>query len=195
VKVFPYRWLLPFGHLLIDTILLLSWIASLPTPRHGTYFPRNPTVSPVLLQEGVVEFDPHDIPPHPVFMFLGSGNLPALAVSANVRPDLRLSNRKWDPVWFVIHEFVSLPIWLFIGEWCNSGKPRARRVMMIFLISRFALAGIIFTRIVSHLTGVMNLAEIGIRGQALFWLAMILYFFTIGIKSLWLRLQRSPSVQ
>ena len=105
-----YRWLLPFGHLLVDVIVLSHFIWQ------GHQWQRDLCRPPVIrtevpASEGTVMWDPRYFwwrPPQD-FVFLVAGTLPVGLISGVVRPRAILQDcdRLWDPLWFSIHEGIA----------------------------------------------------------------------------------------
>jgi hypothetical protein len=116
-----YRWVLPFGHAVVDLLLLAAWIGygimlirqeTLRSDRHSQL------LQPALFQDGgTVRWDPPALPPPPRFALLMTGTLPAAAVSMSIRPEAWYITRRklWNPVWLLIHEAVAIPFWFLIG--------------------------------------------------------------------------------
>jgi hypothetical protein len=135
------RWLLPFGHLIVDGIALVIWIVqanSVLVHRPKTSFRLAEGKPVLLLQDKVVAFDVRESSPDGVFLFLTAGDLLAGSCSIAARPRAHLQTRGklWDPVWFVIHEALSFAFWFWIGFLLDIGRLQLKTVMLVFLAAR-----------------------------------------------------------
>lgn len=167
------RWLLPFGHALVD-ILLLSILTMHLTARLQslqTHQPRRPVVrfAMFLQEDAAITFDPKTLPPPAEFLLVVTGNPVAGFVSTTARPEAGVLSprRSWDPIWFLIHEAVSIPCWYLLGAWVDGRRPRLGVVMISYLFIRFTIA-------------VAGQYEVGWRIQVLFWLGITMYLLVFG---------------
>jgi hypothetical protein len=173
----PWRVLLPFGHLAVDCVVLALWLWHADT----LYRPRSDSVRPRVEQalffqgEGSVAFEPKFFSPQPEFLFLTSGNLPALLVSLAVRPEaLGLTPAKpWDPVWFSIHEAVSSLFWFAVGVLLDRRLRRIGKLMVAYLMVRFGFAAFLL---------VHGVADIGWRVEVLAWWAFVVYGIVVALR-------------
>ena len=175
-----YRWLLPFGHAVVDLLLLAAWIG------YGTMLIRQvnirsgghaPLFQPALFQDGdTVRWDPPTLPPPPRFALLMTGTLPAAAVSMSVRPEAWYITRGklWDPVWLLIHEAVAIPFWFLIGLTIDSGGSRLRKPMLWYLVGRSGLGLLV--------VGPWTAPNFGVLLQFLFWVCFSIYGFVCVIQ-------------
>ena len=172
-----YRWLLPFGHALIDSMLLVAWITL-----SGRLFPREkdsmyrsaPVQAALFLQEGgSVTWEPANLPPSGPFVLIMSGNLPVGLISAVLRPRASIVRRghRWDGLWFALQEAIAFPSWYLIGFWIDTYRFRLGKVMIAYLAVRFLVA----------LTGFY---DVGMRIQVLFWLGFVLWLTGLGLSRL-----------
>jgi hypothetical protein len=134
-------------------------------------------MTPVLFlqDDSTVAWEPQYMPPGPEFVLLAFGNLPAAVISIVARPEAHIQNRKklWDPIWFVLHETISFPLWFAIGVWVERGRVRLKKVMVGFLAGRFGFTAFLVV------PGIMRL---GSALEMLFWLCVSLYAIGIGLR-------------
>ena len=144
-----YRWLLPIGHLTVDTLVLLWWIWHSTVILHNQKIrSANPPVVAVgfSLQDGSgVGWNPRYIdyyPPPGEFLFLSAGNLPAGIIALAVKPDAEFQTMKnlWDPIWSLILESLSFSVWFLAGGWLDSGRLRIKKIMVAYLAARLGYA-------------------------------------------------------
>jgi hypothetical protein len=177
MKRVKLRWLLPFGHAVIDCILLVSLIAysnRMFRQEKGVLYHSAAIQAALFLQEGEsVEWDPVTLPPPGPFMLIMSGNLPAGLVSGALRPQARIIRRecRWDRIWFLLQEVAAFASWYLIGFWVDAGRSRLGKVMIAYLAVRFLIA----------LTGA---SDAGWRFQVLFWLGFTLWLMAVGVSRL-----------
>jgi hypothetical protein len=167
------RYLLPFGHTLIDCILLVAFVMHLSRPfgREGAIHPPSRARPVLLLQESdSFEWDPRTASPPGPFMLITSGNLPAGLISDVVRPEAGFVRRgqPWHHMWFLLQEAVASSCWFLIGLWIDMARPRLGKVMMAYLTLRLLLA----------FTGAY---EIGWRIQISFWMGFMAWLVGLGI--------------
>jgi hypothetical protein len=167
-----WRWLLPFGHGLVDCILLVALIAYSNRmfrrekgPLHG---PRAIQPALFLQESSSIGWDPKT-DPSGQFMLLLTGNVPAGLISEALRPQAGMVSRerRWDPVWFLLHEAFAFSCWYLIGAWIDAGRFSLRKIMSGYLALRFLMA----------FTGVY---DAGWRIQVLFWLSLTLWLVGLG---------------
>jgi hypothetical protein len=159
-----WRFLLPLGHLAIDCLLLLTWVLQ-SDARFRPHAERHPVrFERVLFQEGEgIEFNPrYDVVAAPTFAALALGCAPAILISQWLRPEAHIQTRakRWDPIWFGIHEAVAFAIWFSLGYLCDTGKVRAIKALAGFMLARIA-----FTLF----------PEVGSRLEAFFWLGFLVW--------------------
>jgi hypothetical protein len=155
-----YRWLLPAGHLLIDGLILAVFIAHAhrETARGSRPQPRR-TIE--VVQEGsTVSWDPATLPIPAHFVLLATGNMPAAWVSLTLRPEAHVQSRTklWDPVWFLIHESISFPVWFLAGFWIDSARSPIKRVMQFYLAARAGFAALALVPGAARTAGTMQIA-------------------------------------
>lgn len=142
-----YRSLLPMGHVLIDLLLLTSWIwhatVVLNAPRSLSR-PTGVSVAAAYAATDNIGWDPVDVRLDPRFALMLTGTLPAGIVSGSVRPEAgwQTLHRLWDPLWLLVHEAVAIPFWFMIGAWLDSGRGHLGRVMRMYLVGRVVVAAI-----------------------------------------------------
>src|SRR5258706_9202120 len=111
-----WRWLLPFGHVLIDGFLLVALIAySNRLLRRENAALNHPAhiQSALFLQEGI-PWEPTNISPSGPILLIISGNLPAGLLSELLRPPsdrIVRSGQRLASVWFLLHESVAFLGW------------------------------------------------------------------------------------
>ena len=173
-----FRWLLPFGHMLIDLVLVAAWVW------HGTTLLTQDkaraavrTAANVLLvqESDTVEWEPRQMPPPPKFGLILTGTLPAGVISGSLRPKCWWVTRRkvWDPIWLFIHQGVAIPLWFLIGLRIDAGSSPLRRVMLSYLLLRGGFVLLVF--------GPSSAANIGSGFQFLFWVGMTGYGIVRGI--------------
>jgi hypothetical protein len=125
--------------------------------------------------EAPIAFTPEFILPPAETLFLASGNLPALLVSLTVRPEaLRVTPAKrWDPIWFAIHEAVSFLLWFVVGILLDRGLLRISKLMAAYIVVRFGFAAFLL---------VHGVAEIGWRVEVLAWWAFVVYGIVLALR-------------
>ena len=165
-----WRWLLPFGNVLVDCILLLalaSYSERLLRPKGSLY--SSPRIeSAMFLQEGI-PFEPTNLPPAGPYLLFVTGNLPAGMISEVLVPR-RGERRHWqqlDAVRVLVYEAAAFLCWYGIGLYLESHR-RTAIVLLAYLVVRFLLA----------LAGVY---EIGFRVQVLFWLGCTAWLLGLGV--------------
>ncbi|HTR34428.1 MAG TPA: hypothetical protein VMH80_00905 [Bryobacteraceae bacterium] len=183
------RWLLPLGHLFVDTLVLALWIGQghqLLGPKKTALFHQPFATDVLFLQEsGVVSFDVRYVDPSPNFLFLTAGNIPAAFVSASFRPraHIQTGTKLWDPAWFLIHESVSCLLWFLVAVWTENGRARANGVMLGYLAARIGAAPFQLFPIV---------AEVGWKLEVFFWLALATYVVALAIGWSFGRVLKAP---
>jgi hypothetical protein len=152
-----WRIFLPFGHLTVDCLVLALWlghIQSLYRPKAEVY---PSLLMPVLLfqEAGQPAWNPKFSSPPPEFLLLAAGNVPAMLVSVELRPEAAIVTfeKPWDPVWFLIHETMCFLIWFAIGVSLDSGLLRLVKTMVAYLGMRFGLAVFLEARGVAYAGG------------------------------------------
>ena len=168
-----YRLGLPFGHILVDSILLLALIAfpnRMFHPKKNAYSQR--TSIPA---EGV-EFDLRSLPPPGPYMLLATGNPLAGVISSALRPEAGIVTSKHpsDPFWFLLLQTISLPCWFLIGRWVDLGASGLGKAMIAYLFVRSFLA-------------IAGVYDIGSRIQMLFWCFFVVWLISLGLYRLALR--------
>src|SRR5215472_8920192 len=105
-----FRWLLPFGHLLIDCILLLALISysklEFQPKKSAAYAPASIPAALLLQGSGAVEWDVRIEDYREPAALIMSGNLVPGLISSSLRPHGGFVDRNhaWDPVWFLLQE-------------------------------------------------------------------------------------------
>lgn len=194
-----FLWLLPIGHLVIDSIVLSLWIwhanGLLAHPNHSRLRPS--MARPALfLQETAVSFDVRSIEPDPVFLFLIAGNMPAAIVSASARPHANLQTRKklWDPTWFLIHESMSFVVWWLIGMQLDLGRFHLKKTTAGFLATRLVFVPLLVWSWVARLAEVIEIIFWLILAiYAIVWIMHWLFRVTLSARVLRGHIQRPPS--
>jgi hypothetical protein len=167
-----YRWLLPIGHLLIDTLVLVLclWHSQTVLHRSRSYsLGKSGLTKAVMLQEaGAPGWDFRNAPVPEEYAFLRVGNLPALIVSSIARPKAfnQIRSTLWDPWWFLIHELVSFAVWFGLGRAADFTGQRPRTMLWQFLALRGALAPFVTLPII---------ARLGVLLEGIFWLGVVIY--------------------
>jgi hypothetical protein len=168
-----YRGLLPAGHAAIDVLLLAAWIwhaVVVLNPRKAWSRPQGNALAAYAQSESI-GWSPSRLScyrePDPRFALILTGTLPAGIVSVSVRPEAgwQTRHRLWDPIWFVLHEAVAIPLWFLIGTWIDSGRSGLVRLMGSYLAGRIALA----------LLAIAIPWNGGVSLQILFWLGLAAY--------------------
>jgi hypothetical protein len=176
----PLRIALPTGHLLVvDGVILVLWLWHAST----LYLPRvdlfRPPIEVVFVQEGgSVIFEPRFISLPDELLFLGSGNLPAMLVSDTVRPEVHIIklSKRWGPVWFSIHEVVSLLFWFAIGVLFDVRVLRIGKLLVTYLAVRVGFTAFLFLH---------GAAAIGWRFEVLSWMAFGAYVVVLALRRLY----------
>jgi len=174
-----YRTLLPAGHTAIDVLLLAAWIwhAAVVLNQPKAWSHPSGDVLAANAQGESIGWDPSSVhwEPDQRFTLILTGTLPAGIVSASLRPEAgwQTRHRLWDPVWFLVHEAVSIPFWFLMGVWLDAGRSRLGRTMLAYLVGRIAL----------------GLLAIPVAGnwwsaQVLFWLGLAAYGALWGSRRL-----------
>jgi hypothetical protein len=128
----------------------------------------------MLLQEsGAIEWDPRTSEPPGPFSLIMTGNLAAGLISDAVRPNAGFIGRRqsWDPVWFFLYEVISFPCWYLVGATVDRGHSRLGKLMLVYLVTRFALAG-------------ARMYDVGWRLQVFCWMVLAFSLVSIGIARL-----------
>lgn len=166
------RWILPCGHLLIDTILFLELSAQISGPaiRGKGIAPPLPFIQPALfvLEGNSVGFDfqLYDFRPYALII---TGNLPAGLLSESLMPETRRA-RGGLPLarWFLLHETLALAFWFLLGRRLDSGNSPLRNAMLAYLALRALLA-------------IFRFYDPGWRIQSLLWFIATLWFVGAAI--------------
>ncbi len=186
-----YRCLLPVGHFLIDSMILVFWLShgytALGRLKASSSF--RPPVKRVMLQEaGAPGWDfRHDAVPSAAFALLSCGNLPVAVVSLIARPHAGAQSRKrlWDPLWFLIHESLSGLLWFGIGFLVDRGSPRLATIMKAYLGARCLL---------TLLVTIAPDVRIGASLEVLFWAGLCLWGLTWSIRSAYRQLRPQGAI-
>jgi hypothetical protein len=163
-----WRFLLPLGHLAIDCLLLFTWVWQSDARFRPHAERQQVRFERVLFQEdGLIDFDPRYDVPAPRFDALALGCAPAILISQWLRPEAHLQTRfkRWDPIWFGIHEAVAFAIWFGLGYLCDTGKIRVIKALAGFMIAR---------------TAFVLFPEVGARLEAFFWLVFSVWALVMG---------------
>lgn len=171
-----WRYALPLLHTLIDCILLAALIAysnRVFRPQKSTLAGPTPLTFALFLQENSIEFDPRPSSPPGPFSLIMTGNLPAGVLSGVLRPEAGFirARQRWDPLWFLIHESLSLSFWYLIGAWIDRGHVRFAVVMIIYFGLRLLLA-------------LSGSGEVGWKSQTVFWMGLLLWLVGVGFSKL-----------
>lgn len=165
-----FRWGLPFGHILVDSILLLALTAF---PNGIFHSEKNAHSQRISIPAEGVEFDPRTLPPPGPYMLLATGNPLAGVISSALRPDSGIvtSKHPWDPFWFILLQTISFPCWLLIGRSIDLGASGLGKAMIAYLFVRIFLA-------------IAGVYDIGWRIQMLFWWLVVLWLISLGLYRL-----------
>jgi hypothetical protein len=111
---------------------------------------------------------------------LALGTLPAGLISFAVRPEAEVPycRRLLDPVWFSIHESITLLFWFLVGWKLDSSAAWLRKLLGGYLILRFALV---------PLCWLPAWSAVGSRVEMLFWLV---FFICALVQGAWWLLRR-----
>jgi hypothetical protein len=170
-----FRYLLPYGHLLIDVICLVVGVWHLNAIRGRVKSDLNPQpiVHPALLQEAGApgwDFRHVYIPPVEEYVFLGLGNLPACIVAVSIRPHGMLMPMTrgplWDTSWLLIQESLAFPLWFAAGILADSRGGLFAGWCRWFIAARFLFAVFLLAP---------GIARLGLFAEILFWFALFGY--------------------
>ena len=166
-------WLLPAGHLLIDSVVLGLWLLHIreigrEMKAHRVAL-QAPTHVAMLEEASGPYFDIIDVDPPPEFTFLASGNIPATVISLRARPGPVWS----DLWWYLIYEVASFVIWFGIGLSVAAKRGWLANAMRRYLVLRCPFAALVT---------VPWVATLGAAVEVPLWIALALCVFARCIK-------------
>ncbi|MCU1234098.1 MAG: hypothetical protein JWP63_2065, partial [Candidatus Solibacter sp.] len=64
--------------------------------------------------------------------------MPAGLISISLRPQSAIitDGKRWDPLWFALHEVLAFACWFLLGRWADVGRPRLGKALAGYLAVR-----------------------------------------------------------
>jgi hypothetical protein len=166
VKKIKPRWLFPICHLVIDLAIALMLLHRIHSVLENEKF----------VDPGVFHADWHvNLPPSRTFTLLAMGTLPIALLSISIIPEFDVSTRQhpFNFRWLALHEALAMAFWFGLGSLCERSL-KLRNILLAF----------VGLRAVAAFWLLLNVPEVGVLFNELFWLLFTIFLTVWGVRHL-----------